>query len=406
MSLTAASALSQDVDSEAAAREVLKALRTQLGDTPARAVLLYLTVEHDFATVLRVFASELGAQVPIVGCSVGGAVSNDTVIQESWTLAAMAFAGADLQVAAVSSSRIDADPHRAGTEMGASLRSALGGALPKLVVLLYDSVCGADGNELLRGLATHAGNHVVGGGAGQPWGCAVHTWQFHGQEVLDRSAVALALQGDFDVHVEVSNSTVPLGGETLVVTHSEGNRVYTIGGRPALSVVEQLSGLPRGGKPHRDLLSQWAFRVESAEPTSAADERRVPLVRGAWGFDESTGAVVFPCEIPQGSRISLQLRTVDRLFSGMKNMTDTIAPKLAGRTRRAVLSFECAARTLPFLGIAGTVQEHRDARAAVGPETPWLGMMAWGEVAPVAGRPEYHNYIYALTVLTTRHTNN
>ena len=38
-------------------------------------------------------------------------------------------------------------------------------------------------------------------------------------------------------------------------------------------------------------------------------------------------------------------------------------------------------------------------RSAVAPHSPWLGMMAWGEIGPCAGRPAFHNYTYPLLLL-------
>ena len=76
-----------------------------------------------------------------------------------------------------------------------------------------------------------------------------------------------------------------------------------------------------------------------------------------------------------------------------------LSTRLSGRKPWAVLGFECAARTYPFLGEANTNKEHQELRAAIAPESPWLGMMAWGEIGPCAGRPAFHNYTYPLLLL-------
>jgi hypothetical protein len=65
------------------------------------------------------------------------------------------------------------------------------------------------------------------------------------------------------------------------------------------------------------------------------------------------------------------------------------------------LGFECAARTFPFLGPANTLEQHLGLRKTIAPNTPWLGMMAWGEVAPLGGEAAFHNYTYPLAVLTS-----
>ena len=93
-------------------------------------------------------------------------------------------------------------------------------------------------------------------------------------------------------------------------------------------------------------------------------------------------------------------RTVEQVLEGTTVMGTNLAKRLDGKTTWAVLGFECAARTFPFLGEENTREEHLSLRAAVAPQAPWLGMMAWGEVAPLGGQSAFHNYTYPLIVLT------
>ena len=96
----------------------------------------------------------------------------------------------------------------------------------------------------------------------------------------------------------------------------------------------------------------------------------------------------------------LHHRTIERILGGTEDMARDLADRLAGREPWAVLGFECGARTYPFLGRANTSKEHEHLRKAVAGQAPWLGMMAWGEIGPCAGRPAFHNYTYPLLVLT------
>jgi hypothetical protein len=72
--------------------------------------------------------------------------------------------------------------------------------------------------------------------------------------------------------------------------------------------------------------------------------------------------------------------------------------RLADKKPRAVLGFECGARAAPFL--PATVQENLMLQDTVAPQSPWLGLLARGQVASLAGVPTVHNYIYPLVVLT------
>ena len=66
----------------------------------------------------------------------------------------------------------------------------------------------------------------------------------------------------------------------------------------------------------------------------------------------------------------------------------------------ALLGFECGARTKPFLGDEATAAEHRDLVAALPTQAPFLGMLAWGEVFPLGGRPEFFNYSFPIIAIT------
>jgi hypothetical protein len=79
-------------------------------------------------------------------------------------------------------------------------------------------------------------------------------------------------------------------------------------------------------------------------------------------------------------------------------MARDLRARLGDRTIRAVLGFECGARTKPFLGMENTLRENLSLQATLGGAT-WLGMLAWGEVFPTAGKPAFHNYAYPLLVL-------
>ena len=110
-------------------------------------------------------------------------------------------------------------------------------------------------------------------------------------------------------------------------------------------------------------------------------------------------ATVVQAAIPEGTKIMLHHRTVPAVTEGTLAMGRDLAARLKGRHPWAVLGFECGARTSPFLGESGTLQENLQLQKIAAPGTPWLGMMAWGEIAPVAGRPAFHNYPYPIVVL-------
>jgi hypothetical protein len=272
------------------------------------------------------------------------------------------------------------------------------GEQPKLVVLLYDPLCGADVHQLLSGFREHVSCQIVGGGASHPWGPMVKTYQYFGDEVTSHGAVALALSGPFTPELGVCHGTSPTG-LVMTLTRADGNRLLEIDGRPALDVWREATGCAEGETIDQDHVAAWAIGVERSVKTSAGDQS-LYMIRAAFGFDQTEKSVTVQAAIPTDTKIMFHHRTTSAVMEGTKIMANDLAERLRDKKVWGVLGFECGARTSPFLGGAATVDENVALQSVVAPEAPWLGFLAWGEIAPVGKEPAFHNYTYPLVVLT------
>jgi hypothetical protein len=263
------------------------------------------------------------------------------------------------------------------------------------VVVLFDPLCGADVGALLEGMQTEIGCPFVGGAAGQPWGRPRGTLQYWDREVFSHGVLGVALAGPFALEIGLCHGTAP-SGITSVVTKASANRVLEMDGRPAGDVWRETTGCRAEDIVHQSHFATWAVGVEVKGP----DGRVEQAIRGAFGFDPQSSAIILQAAVPEGTRVMLHHRTIETILGGTQEMGRDLAARLVSRTPWAVLGFECAARTYPFLGQANTRKEYEELRAAVAPAAPWLGMMAWGEIGPCAGCSTFHNYSYPLLVLT------
>jgi len=401
MQTRAASFYCLEPDSEEAGQIAGAALLDRLGGEAPKLVLVYATVNHDQQPLLRALRGALGPQPTIVGCSVPGAVGDAELTEEALVVAAMAFGGSALNCAAALERDIPTDAKAKGQALGQSLKKQLGGE-PVVTVVLYDPLCGANVEELLAGMRSELTCPIVGGGAGQPWGPPKATFQFWGEEVLSHGVVALGLSGPFAVELGICHGTSPTG-ISMTVTKSEGVQVLEIDGKPALDVWYESTGHSEGAVVHQDYLFAWALglqqRVEGGSDAAAETET---VIRSAFGFDPAARAIIVQAGIPSGSKVMFHHRTVEDVLSGTEAMAKDLAGRLSGRSPWAVLGFECAARTFPFLGPTNTRKEHEQLRGAIAPNAPWLGMMAWGEVGPSGGQAAFHNYSYPLVVFTEK----
>jgi hypothetical protein len=403
MSVHAASCFSQESDSEEAGRAVASAVRREFGAERLAAAMIYGTVNHDLEELFASVRRELGPDVPVIGCSAQGVVSNDDLTEEGFAVGVMGFGGSALSAATAIAHEADVDSFEKGKRIARDLKAALGRE-PRLVVLSYDPLCGMDVEAFLRGAQGELKCPIVGGAAGQPWGPPVRTYQYAGDAVCSRSAIALGLAGPFDAEIGICHGTVPTG-LTITVTKTDGNKILEIDGRRAHDVWCEQTGIdPNAGAViHQDWVASWAIGVERRYQVAGPNgpkEEVARMIRGAFGVDSEQGAIILQAAVPEGSKVMFHHREIAQVLEGTKTMGLDLARRLDGKTPWAVLGFECAARTFPFLGPANTLEQHIGLRKTVAPKTPWLGMMAWGEVAPLGGQPAFHNYTYPLTVLT------
>jgi hypothetical protein len=402
-SCRASSHLTIEPDSQEAARLVGAEIRARFGAELPRAVLLYASINHDQPLVLETLAATLGPGVGVVGCSSQGMVSDEQVVEDGFVLGAMALGGGALLTATAVERTFQEGSADKGRRLARSLKAQLRGE-PGLVTVLYDPLCGADVEQLLAGLHHELACPIIGGGAGQPFGHAVRTYQYFGQEVLSGSVVALGLRGPFRADIGVCHGTVPTG-VVMTITKAEGTHILAIDGVPAIECWSRATGYSPAEILNQNLSAAWAVAVERraaavSGDTSAAGPPPAYVIRSTFGVDLATGAIVMQTAIPEGTKIMLHHRTTHAVLNGTSVMASELAGKMTGRRPWATLGFECAARTSVFLGHDATVRENLALRAAVAPRTPWLGMMAWGEIAPCLGEPAFHNYTYPLVVLT------
>ena len=381
---------------EAAAAELLRVLGPA-GDS-RRAVLLYATVQYDLPELCRRMAEGLGEGVALAGCSTQGVVGPGIACETGFIAGAMAFDGDDVRAAVVAAGDLASDTAAKADALAAELTARLGGR-PRLVVPLYDPLAGADVGLLIERLrAGLPGTVLIGAAASQPWGPMIETFQFHGGRVLTRAVVALGLDGDFEVTTAQSSGAVPTGFE-MEVTRVEGNRLLALDGQPALQVWLEVVGA--SASTNVNDTAAWAIGVRRGDGPAAADgDPEHWTILTAFAFDPEQQAVILPVAIPQGTLVMFHHRTVEAVYQRSLETAGRLSARLAGRRPLAVLGFECGGRASPFLGVDLTRQENLALQAALAPGAPWLGMLAWGEIADRAEGASFCNYTYPLAVLT------
>lgn len=357
---------------------------------PPKLVLCYLTVNHDQGQFLAGLREVLGASVPIVGCSGQGVMGRGAVYEDGYAASLMALGGEGLDVAVARVDDLQVETREKGAALARKLREAHA-VPPKVCIMHYDPLCGVDLDVLLSGMGSEIEAPILGGAAAHFFNAAMTTtYQYFGQEAFSKGAVAVSLAGDFSAEMVFSTGCAPVGYQ-LQVTKVEGNMILEFDGRSALEVWHELTG----ATGTLDIMASASVAI--GVPVEGAEGGF--LIRAAFVFDERHRGMLLGAAVSEGTTVTLYHRTVDDALSGAQRMSEALAARLAGKRLRAVLGFECGGRTRPFLGPEATNDENRTLQAAIGADAEWAGVICWGELFPVGGRPGFHNYTFPLLAL-------
>lgn len=378
---------SANVDPVAAVAEALAAALAA-GDAPARAAIVYATVSYDQAALLAAVHERLPG-VPVAGASTSGVSVNGKATESGRSLGVAVLRSDTVKTRLASVEDLTTDTFERGRELARRLGDPPRG--PAATFVWFDILTGANITALLAGLAEGGYPAVFGGAAGQPWGLMVQTFQYCGDRALTNGAVALTVEGLEMVH-EMTHGLDPIGIE-LTITRATENVLEEIDGRPALDVwCEQL-----GVEPSRDIddTASWAFGIRPPEGVPYEGM----FTRAPFHLDPVKRTITLPAPIPAGTRAYVCVRTQAGVFDRALAMGHRMVEALRGKKPVLAIAFECAARPGPFLGPERAQREVVELQALIGDQIPWLGMYAWGEICPMGGRSEFHNYTLPLCVL-------
>ena len=389
LKITAKSVLSRQRNSIEAGRSAGAEIVAGMPSAP-KVVFCYLTVNHDQVQFIAGLREKLGPGVPIVGCSGQGVMGRGVVHEDGYAASLMALGGDGLEVGIARVDDVHVDTRAKGAALGQKLRQAHGRP-PKVCIVHYDPLCGVDLDVFLGGVGSQIEAPIIGGAAAHFFNAAMTTtYQYLGDEVFSKGAVAVSLGGDITAEMVVSTGCAPVGYQ-LRVTKVDGNMILELDGRSALDLWREVTG----ATGMLDIMASSSVAI--GVPVEGAEGGH--LIRAAFVFDEKLRGMLLGAAVPEGTLVTLYHRTVEDALSGADRMGKELVRRLEGKQLRAVLGFECGGRTRPFLGTDATNEENRALQANVGPDAEWAGVICWGELFPVGGKPGFHNYTFPLLAL-------
>ena len=187
----------------------------------------------------------------------------------------------------------------------------------------------------------------------------------------------------------VSQGCRPVG-EPFIVTRSERNVLYELGGRPALERLEAIArSLP---EDERLLMARGLHIGVVIDERKDAFERGDFLIRGVLGADRSVGALAIGDVVPVGTTVQFQVRDADAADEDLRWM-------LQDRSADGALVFTCNGRGSHLFGSP----DHDAALVADGLGIDAVaGMFCAGELGPVGGRSFLHGFTASIALFNDR----
>lgn len=356
-----------------------EAARAAIAGRDAKLLLVFCWDGYDLKALLDGIAG-VAPGVPLVGCSTAGEISGDG--PGDGGVVVTAFGGDGFTVATAAAGVEDGALREAGAK-AAECTSRLGPGRHRVLLLLTDGLAG-DQQEVVRGAYSVVGAEtpLVGGCAGD--GLQMKgTFQLHGKRVLHNSVVAagLASDGPFGIGVRHGWRRV---GEPMVVTRSEGNRVYELDDRPALDSYLELLAAPPEARTEPAHFTRFALTHPLGLSRRSGEE-----VRFVGGADFTERSLVCIAQVPQGAQTWIMEGDEQSVLEATDGACGDALGALGDEPPLGLVTFDCIARR----GVLGDVGIEREVGriAAFAGGAPVAGFYTYGEIARIRGMRGFHN---------------
>ncbi|MET0419208.1 MAG: FIST N-terminal domain-containing protein [Actinoplanes sp.] len=368
-----------------------QACREALGGRRAALVIVFASLSHstlEMASAVHAAAVQAagGGDVLMIGCSTSGEFTGDGG-GAGVVVNALGGAGFSASVRAVPHESMDL--YAAGVTAASCLDDI--DAEHRVVLLLGDGRSG-DQQEMVRGAYSVSGAQVplVGGCAGDNV-TQTGTWHFFSSgrdvQVLPNAVLGAALGGPSPFGIGRAHGWHKTG-EPMVVTRSEGGKIFELDGEPALDVY-----LRRTGGGAELLADPGAFlQFATVRPLGLA-RRSGEDVRIIFEADAAERSISGLADTPEGALVWFMAADPESIVDAAAVAGVAATEDLGGADPLGVLVFDCCVRPIA-LGEDRTEQAAERLRDALKP-IPYGGFYSNGEIVRKTNAKGMHHLTVA-----------
>jgi hypothetical protein len=366
-------------------------------------VFMFASIGFDQHTLLRTVRETTGG-ARISGCSVEGTIAAEDADESNFCVVVTAISSDELHWTNGLATGLSADSRAVGQRVAQELLPYLSAdtiglfVFPDGMSAIFDTFFTANFDNFLAGLEGSLPSDrflpLWGGGAGNNFDAGAPTYQYCDDEVVSDGVAYALLSGKAQAGWAMSHSLIPIGG-ARTVTRCKGNVIYEIDGKPAAEVLKEYLPEQALAKDEDWLPYSVSLALCFRAPSYIKDEEHV--VRGIPAVKMADGSITVQTEVSDGTSIWFSSRDKEKVATGLDRMAAQIKEQLGGEQPKLVFQFDCATRGKMMFREHEKLQLLKGFRQSVGPEVPWAGLYAFGEIGPV----EEHNHrnLYTSVVL-------
>ncbi len=385
-----ASAATTERDIDRAVLALANEIRAQIDPPAIDFAMAFFSA--DFGLVAPTGADGLRAALSprvLLGCTCEGVIGRDAEIEDTPAITLLAARLPGVNLVPFS---LDADDWDT-LEDAALFRARVGApADTRLIVMVADPFSTPTDPVLDAFNAHYAGVPILGGmasGAQLPGGNALML----NDRAFASGAIGVALAGNFDVDIIVSQGCRPLG-RTFTVTAAEDNVVVSLEGEPPLKHIQNL--VAQLSEEDQALLKNGLFIGRAIEPARASLGRGDFLIRSLIGVDRHSGAIGVGDYIHAGETIQFHLRDQR---TAKEDLELLLTPQALDMPPRGALLFSCNGRGRRMYdhpnGDISTIQNILGG-------VQLAGFFAAGEIGPIGGKNFLHGHTASMALFRPR----
>ena len=377
-----------------------------IGPQQPSALVVFCGGKHDPEIVLRGFRDAYPS-APIVGGSAAGVITRDEASYSGLEIGALAIFGSGASPAVLVVDGLERGETDAGVALGQQIAPIASD--DAAVMLFYDSIESSNPPKihpaaaLVSGIETGLrGKKIQLFGGGMLADLNLNDgWVFDGRSIRKHAAVALVFPPSVTVDTAIAHGCRPASA-FMEITRIDGAEILELDGRPALDVVESVTGLTVGGSTGRNLSLVATIGQRIGDPYAEFDEDTY-VNRLILNADRDRGSIMlFEPDFAVGARVQIMARDNSlMLASARRSVTLTNELLAADHENIAFCVYiDCAGRSA---ACSGSREEEADiVRKALSKQVPFLGFYSGVEIAPFPGYARSLDWTGVLATLRYR----